>query len=232
MSSKKQSSSSRKSHWVQNVGLSIVLFLIFLVSMIGQARAGFHAYNQEQVEKHLPMLHSIWEYLGQGHFLSSVFENMESEFLQMALFVFLTACLYQKGSAESKPPPADRTKEEIEEDAAEERYCKDHAKRKPIFWRIYENSLTLALLGLFAVFFLLHAYGSFLTKREEKLLEHEAPPKFFEIFGTSEFWFESFQNWQSEFFSIMVLGFLTIFLRQRGSPQSKKMYDPHSKTGP
>jgi hypothetical protein len=213
------------------VGLSLILGFFFLTSIWGQVRTGLHAYNEEQIEKHLPTIDSLWQYAGKGHFLGSVFENMESEFLQMALFVFLTAFLFQKGSAESKAPPDERTEEELAEDAKEEKYCKERARRHPVLWRLYENSLTLALLGLFAAFFLLHAYGSWLAESETNILQQTTPPRFSEIFASSKFWFESFQNWQSEFFSILMMGLLTIFLRQRGSPQSKKMFDPHGKTG-
>ena len=141
-----------KKIWNQ-CGLTIVLMMMFLGSLIGQWVSGFHAFNEERLEQNQAPLSHLLEYLTHGHFLSSVAENWESEFLQMMLFVWLTVFLYQKGSAESKPPPEERTKEDLEHYKAEEKLSKKQVKKYPILWRLYENSLTLALFLLFAVSF-------------------------------------------------------------------------------
>lgn len=214
----------------RNNGLSIVLFLLFTISIIGQFFQGHMAYNDERKNEHLASL-TYKEYLSSGHFISSVSENMESEFLQMALFVFLTMCLYQKGSAESNKLPEEKTPEDISREKAEQDYCEKKRKRNPILWSLYENSLTLTLTIFFVLFFLIHAYGTMKTINIERLAADQSMITYIEVFKENEFWFESFQNWQSEFFSIAILGILSIFLRQRNSSQSKKMNDAHSKTG-
>jgi hypothetical protein len=212
-------------------GLAFVLAILFAVSIVGQFNAGFSSYNDERAQKNLPPVQSGLDYLKSGHFISATSENMESEFLQMALFVFLTMCLYHKGSAESKKLPEEQTPEDIAKESAEEAYSKSKRSERPVLWRLYENSLTMSLLLLFAGFFLLHAYGSTALINEERLTRNLSPISFSEIFSQKEFWFESFQNWQSEFFSILTVGILSMFLRQKGSPQSKKMHDSHLKTG-
>lgn len=218
-------------HKIKKFGLSLVLISLFLVSICGQFATGYDAYNDERQEKNLPPLQSRVEYLKSGHFISSVCENMESEFLQMGLFVYLTAFLYQVGSSESKKPPEERTPEDLQSDQAEKEYNRKQRLKYPVLWRLYENSLSLTLFVAFIMFFLLHAYGRWLTTSEEHQALQRSIPSFAETFKDAEFWFESFQNWQSEFFSIVTLGLLSIFLRQSESPQSKKMSDPIWKTG-
>ena len=216
---------------MKKYSLTLVLLILFIGSIYGQFQTGFNSYNEDRNEKHLPPIESYSEYFHSGHFISSVAENMESEFLQMGLFVALTVFLYQVGSSESKKRPEEKSQREILEDAREREYTEQKRQAYPILWRLYENSLTLALLLLFAIFFLLHAYGSVLLINEQKILLREPPMTYWEVFSESEFWFESFQNWQSEFFSIIVLGLLSICLRQYNSAQSKKMNDSMWKTG-
>ena len=156
---------------------------------------------------------------------------MESEFLQMSLFVYLTACLIQKGSAESKKPIEQKNSDDLADEKREKEYSEVQTKKHPIAWRLYENSLTISLLILFVVFFFLHAYGSLEVINEDRMVEGKKIIELKDVFSESDFWFESFQNWQSEFFSIAIMGILSIFLRQKGSPQSKKIWDANWKTG-
>ena len=215
----------------RNFGLTIVLVSMFAVSIVGQFFFGFSTYNEERRHEGLVPLTSYGEYLNTGHFVSSVAENMESEFLQMAVFVLLTVALYQKGSSESRKPPEEESAQDRKDQIEEEQYSRAQKKKNPIAWRIYENSLSLALVALFLAFFMLHARGSWHKEVEEKAAHHEPTITFLETFKEPEFWFESFQNWQSEFFSMAVLMTFGIFLRQKGSSQSKKMNDPIWKTG-
>ncbi len=110
-------------------------------------------------------------------------------------------------------------------------YCQRKRRESPILWRLYENSLTITLSLIFLFFFIVHARASGLVINEKNVLAHLPTITFLEVFKESEFWFESFQNWQSEFFSIAAIGLLGIFLRQKGSPQSKKLIHPNWKTG-
>jgi uncharacterized protein DUF6766 len=216
--------------WLKRNGMSVAMFSLFAISLIGQIVAGHRTHNEDQSEHGQPAI-GVTEYVRSGHFVEAVFENWESEFLQMAAFVFLSAVLYQKGSPESR-----KLGGEPELDAEPSREKKEDSPwpvhRGGLLLRLYEHSLTIALLALFAISFLLHAQGGAREYNQEQL-EHgrgEAV-SIGSYIGTSRFWFESFQNWQSEFLSVGVLIVLSIFLRQRGSPESKPVHEPHSKTG-
>lgn len=216
---------------MKKFGMTAVLIALFILCVVGQIHSGFKAYNDDRSQEGLAPLQTYNEYLKSGHFISSVAENMESEFLQMGLFVILSAYLYQRGSSESKKLPEDMTHEDREKEMLEEEYCRKERKVRPVLFRLYEYSLTMTLTFLFLLFFYIHAEGSHKLINEEHATEGKPQISFVEVFSEDEFWFESFQNWQSEFFSVASLGVLSIFLRQKGSPQSKKMRDPNWKTG-
>ncbi len=212
------------SFWRAN-GLSLCFGGLALLSMMGHAWAGFLAENQQRVLHHLgPLLFS--SYLTSSAFASSLFENWESEFLQMALFVVLTVKLRQRGSSESKPLEEERPTLHRLTDAP-------WPVRAGGLWRaLYAHSLSLALFGLFFGSFVAHWLASFHQSAEQQgahgqVLRHGPWGHLLD----SQFWFESFQNWQSEFFSITMLVLLTIFLREKESAQSKDVSAPHSKTG-
>lgn len=202
----------------RNNGLSIVLFLLFLVSIVGQVITGLKEHNQ-QVQDDGGQAVGLSAYLISGHFLQSTFENWESEFLQMALFVVLTIFLYQKGSSESKDPD-----DENEMDREPDPNKKDApwpVKKGGWILKLYAHSLSIALFLLFLISFIAHWYGSLKDYNEEQLLKGKPTETATQYLGNSRLWFESFQNWQSEFISIFFMVVLTIFLRQKGSPQSK-----------
>jgi hypothetical protein len=219
-----------KRFWQDN-SLSIVMLGMFFVAFIfGQAFTGHLESNDNRVQHGLPAL-TFAEYLTSAHFVEATMENWESEFLQMATFVFFTAFLYQKGSAESKDP---EKKEEVDRDPRRVRDKRNSpwpVRRGGWLLWLYERSLLLAFLTLFAASFLLHGMGGRGTYNEEQMA-HGAPPVSLVGYMTgSRFWFESFQNWQSEFLAIGCMVIFTIFLRQRGSPESKPVDAPHSETG-
>lgn len=210
-------------------GLSIVVFLIAALTLIGQTLTGYRVYNHEQQDNHQATIH-LTQYLTTGHFVEAVFENWESEFLQMGMYILLTACLYQKGSAESKDPEKE---EETDEEPTEHLQPDSPGPvwRGGLIEKVYENSLSLALFGLFFLSFILHAAGGAKSYSEDQLAHGGHAVGMIGYMGTSQFWFESFQNWQSEFFSIGMIVVLTIFLRQKGSPQSKPVAAPNAETG-
>lgn len=216
--------------WLRNNGLSIALFALFGLSVIGHAWAGWIANNEELIRDGAPPL-AFWPYLTSGAFNSSLFENWESEFLQMWAYVMLTAYLFQRGSPESKDP---------EEAAPQDRDPRADQNKGDAPWpvrvgglarAVYSHSLGLSLLLLFVASFCLHWINSARHAEDEALLRGESPPTWLEHLGSAELWFESFQNWQSEFLSTAVLIVLAIFLRERGSPESKPVGAPHSQTG-
>jgi hypothetical protein len=215
---------------LRNHGLTIVLLIMFLFSLLGQSLAGVSTYNEEQLD-HGGAPVSWLGYLQTGHFVESVFENWESEFLQMGVYVLLTAMLHQKGSAESKDPDGKEPVDEDPREAADKQHAPWPVRHDGIILKLYEHSLSISLLALFALSFLLHAAGGARAYSEEQLLHGGEAVSLLGYLGTSQFWFESFQNWQSEFLSIVVIVVLSIFLRERGSPESKPVAAPHDQTG-
>lgn len=214
--------------FIKNNSLSLVFLLLFLISIVGQVIFGLEEHNRELLEKGAASL-SLSEYLFSGHFLQSTFENWESEFLQMVLFIELTIFLQQKGSSESK----DFEKEEPVDREPD-------PKRKGAPWpvrkggwilSIYQYSLTIAFIILFIVSFVLHFYGSLKDENNQLLLRSLPTVTAGEYLTDARFWFESFQNWQSEFLSVFAIVILSIFLRQKGSPQSKPVDAPNDETG-
>jgi hypothetical protein len=210
--------SARRS-FLRDNGLTIVLAVLFLLSFAGQIFAGLGAENQQRLEDGADTL-SLPSYLGSGAFLSSVFENWESEFLQMWAYVMLTAYLFQRGSPESRDP-----------DKEETRNGEEPGRVRTLAGKLYAHSLGLALLALFILSFVLHWVNSARDAAEEATAKGLPAPGLLEYFSDPQLWFESFQNWQSEFMSTAVLVILGIFLRERLSPESKAVGDPNEKTG-
>lgn len=215
--------------WNDNA-LSIVLVALFLGFAALQVHFGRAVYNEQRQEQGRALV-SLSGYLTSGHFVEALFENWESEFLQMGAFILLAVKLRQKGSTESRPfdEPC-----ESDEDPRLHRHEPDApwpVRRGGWLLRVYEHSLSLAFFALFAVSFGCHALGGRIQNNEE-LTAHGKPAQgLLEFLGSSQFWFESFQNWQSEFLAIASVVVLSVFLRERGSPQSKPVAAPHSDTG-
>jgi hypothetical protein len=215
--------------WRDN-GLSIVLLALFIVTLVGQSFAGHRHYNDEQRDHGEPPV-SYGEYLSSPEFLEATMENWESEFLQMAAYVFLTAFLFQRGSAESKDPDKQREAVDRKPDPRREG-APGPVRRGGFSLALYRNSLGLAFALLFLVSLLLHAVGGAGEYNDEQRT-HGQPEQLsvLQFMGTSRFWFESLQNWQSEFLAIAAMVIFSIFLRQYGSPESKPVDAPHSQTG-
>jgi len=211
-------------------GLALVAFGIFLLSMVGFALAGARAYSQDQEEHGEPPV-SVIEYVGSPHFIEAVFENWESEFLQMGAFVLLTAMLRQKGSPESKKLEGEEDVDKDPRRARRRRHVPWPVRRGGLVLTLYEHSLSLALFLLFAGSFVLHAVGGAREYSAQQLAHGGQPISTIAYIATSRFWFESFQNWQSEFLAVGALFVLSIFLRERGSSQSKPVAEEHGETG-
>ncbi|MDF2439219.1 MAG: hypothetical protein JWN98_203 [Abditibacteriota bacterium] len=215
--------------WRDN-GLSIVMLSVFFVLYIGQTIAGWHDFNNEQQDHGRPEI-TYTRYLTTGHNISATFENWESEFLQMAGYIILTIFLFQRGSAESKDPDKPAP---VDEDPAKHQDDPDApGPVKAGGWRLklYEHSLSIAMLALFALAFVGHAIGSTIHHNQEAREHGEEVVTVWENLGSSHFWFESLQNWQSEFLAVFCIVVLSIRLRQKGSPESKPVHKPHSETG-
>lgn len=214
--------------YFRNNGLSLAFILLFFISLTGQLYTGLKTYNNEMKEEGGRQV-NLGAYFSTGHFMEATFENWESEFLQMGLFVIASIFLYQKGSSESKDP--DKAEEVDNEPNISKKYAPWPVKKGGIILMLYKNSLSLAFFFLFLFSFLLHWYGSMKDFNEMQLLKGKAPESAWEYLGNARFWFESFQNWQSEFLSILAIVILSIYLRQKGSPQSKAVDATFKETG-
>jgi hypothetical protein len=210
-------------------GLTIVLMLLFLGSLVGQWLTGVRFENQ-QLTEHGEAPISAVAFLSDVTFLSTVVENWESEFLQMAMYVIWTAVLFQRGSAESKDPDAEPRDPALNRRARSPTAPSPLRARPTVRW-IYAHSLGLALLLLFVISFTLHWYFSALQAAQEAAQHGEAAEPIWAYLASPQLWFESFQNWQSEFLSAAVLVVLSIWLRQTNSPESKAVTAPHNQTG-
>ena len=208
-------------------GLSIVFLLLFILTMVGQSITGFKEHNNDLQENRASAI-TFAQYLTSGHFVEATFENFESEFLQMALYVILSIYFYQKGSAESKDP--DKKNEVDREPDPKRKGAPWPVKKGGFILYVYKHSLCYALSLLFIISFIFHLYGSHSAYNEEQALKHLPLKSVSEYLGSSKFWFESFQNWQSEFLSIFAIVILSIFLREKGSAQSKPVDAPDSET--
>jgi hypothetical protein len=211
-------------------GLSLVLAALFLVFWVGLAFAGHRDYNDEQRAHGEPEI-AYTDYLGTSHFWEATAENWESEFLQMFAYVVLTTFLFQRGSAESKNPDEP---EEVDRDPGVSRDRPDApwpVRRGGLALKLYEHSLSLALLLCFLISLGAHAVAGAAEYSAEQTAHGEAAISVGQYLGTARFWNESFQNWQSEFLAIALMVVFTIYLRQRGSPESKPVDAPHLETG-
>ena len=210
--------------FLQRNGLSLAFAVLSLISVVGHAFAGFRVDQADRLEHHKKLVSPL-DYLGSGAFVSSLLENWEIEFLQIAVFVVLTVFLRQKGSSESRPfvDPPDET------------YPLQASpwpvRRGGVWLQLYEHSLSVALFALFGVCFVGHLFASWRHHHQDLVRHGQVGPTLAEHLTSSEFWFESLQNWQSEFVSITALVLLSIYLREKDSSQSKDVAAPHSHTG-
>lgn len=212
-------------------GLSLVLLVLFLATwLFGQAVAGHRESNNDRQEHGLPS-ETMGEYFTSAHFIEATSENWESEFLQMGVYVMLTVFLFQKGSSESKSIDGP---EEVDRDPRSAKDKKDApwpVRKGGWTLKIYEYSLSLAFIFLFLLCFTVHVVSGCANYNEELRLHNRPEVTCGQYFASSRFWFESLQNWQSEFLAILSMVVLSIWLRQRGSPESKPVDAPHSETG-
>jgi hypothetical protein len=201
---------------IRDNSLTLALLALFLFSIAGHLIAGWKVENQTLAE-HGQGAVTLGAYLTDPSFLATVFENWESEFLQMGTYVVLTAYLFQRGSSESRDPDQPPREGEIPE--------------RPIGRWFYAHSLGLVMAGLFVASFLLHWRFSAAAAAEEAQLHGQTPKDSISYLLDPQLWFESFQNWQSEFLSTALLVLLSVVLREKNSPESKEVEAPNAATG-
>ena len=216
--------------WIRDRALTLSLMAMFLVFLAGQLFTGLAEYNNEQVEHSQPTV-TLTTYFATGHLWEAVFENWESEFLQMAVFVLLTTFLIQKGSPESRRPGVKELVDSDPRDFSDDPDAPWPVRRGGWVLRLYEHSLGLAFVLLFLLSWVGHALGGFAEYASDHVTHHQPRPALADYLVSARFWFESFQNWQSEFLAIASMVWLAVYLRQRWSPESKPVHAPHAETG-
>lgn len=210
--------------WLRNNGLTVVTLGCFVLFLAGQALFGWREHNSELADHHRAAI-GFLRYLHSGAFAEATFENWESEFLQMGSYVLLTAWLVQRGSAESRDPDTERPEPPVTDKSP------GLVRRGGWPARLYAHSLSVTLLAAFVLSFLGHLIGGAQAYSEEQLLQGKAPVSVAQFAADPEFWFQSMQNWQSEFLAVGCLVLFSRYLRERGSPESKPVNAPHEATG-
>jgi hypothetical protein len=212
--------------------LSVVFLALFLAALFGQAIAGHADFNDEQVRHGDPEI-SLARYVVSSSFGVAVMENWQSEYLQFTLFVLLTVWLLQRGSPESK----ELDKAGLESDEAQK--VGPHAQQNSPRWAkvegirrtLYENSLLLVMGMIWIGTWFAQSVTGLVQYNSERLDHQMDGVSWSHYFGTADFWERTLQNWQSEFLAVGSMAILAVYLRQRGSPESKPVGAPHTATG-
>jgi Domain of unknown function (DUF6766) len=218
--------------WLFEQSLTLFFLAIFLLALVGQSIAGFFAYNDEQ-RAHDEQAISYGRYLVSSDFGGNVMENWQSEFLQFTLIILATVWLVQRGSTESKK--IEEAGPETDEDAKVGRAAPDEAPRwaraQGLRLKLYENSLGFAMLLVFFGAWLAQSLTNWTMFNDEQTSHGEAAVSWGHYLRAADFWNRTLQNWQSEFLAIATMAAFSIYLRQRGSPESKPVGAPHEETG-
>ncbi|WP_433305677.1 DUF6766 family protein [Actinoplanes sp. CA-030573] len=212
--------------------LGLVFGLLFLLVLVGQAIAGQADYNQQQITEGLPPI-SFVRYISSASFGVDVAENWQSEYLQFFLFIFLTVWLLQKGSPESKllgKVGRESEKEQKIGAYAEPRSPK-WARAHGVRLLLFSNSLGLVMGVIFLGSWLAQSIAGVSAYNEDQLANRQDPVSWTRYLGEPEFWNRTLQNWQSELLAVASMAVFAIYLRQRGSSQSKPVGTPHDVTG-
>jgi hypothetical protein len=218
--------------WLRHNSLSLVFLALFLVALAGQSLAGHQAFNDEQLQ-HGGTTISYGRYLYSSQFGSAVLENWQSEYLQFSLFILATVWLVQRGSNESKAPD----KIGLESDRMQ--LVGRHAQRNSPGWakrdgwprRLYENSLLIVMTVIFLAAWFGQSVTGWTEYNAEQAEHGSAAVSWLGYVSRPDFWENTLENWQSEFLAVGTMAVFTVYLRQRGSPESKPVGAPHAQTG-
>jgi hypothetical protein len=218
--------------FIRENSLSLFFLALFLLALVGQSIAGYHLFNEEQAA-HGESLTGYFRYLVSSDFGADTLENWQSEWLQFWLFAVATVWLVQKGSNESKTPGD----QGLEHDAQQK--VKGHAPENAPRWArargwrlsIYSWSFTIVMGTIFLATWFGQSVASWNVYNDEQAAHDEATVSWLGYVSSADFWERTLQNWQSEFLAVGTMAVLTIYLRQRGSPESKPVGAPHAETG-
>jgi hypothetical protein len=218
--------------WLHDQGLTLFFLAIFLLALLGQSIAGQRAFNADETSHGGDPL-SYWRYLVSSDFGGNVMENWESEFLQFTLLIMATVWLVQRGSTESKQ--VEEAGSMTDKDERVGRHAPQDApawsKTKDWRLRIYENSLGLAMLTIFLGTWFAQSLSNWTEFNAEQTEHGEAVVTWLSYLANPDFWNRTLQNWQSEFLAVATMCAFSIYLRQRGSAESKPVGAPHDETG-
>jgi hypothetical protein len=212
--------------------VALVFGALFLVTLVGQALSGVADFNAQQVTDGLPQV-SLGDYVTSSSFAVDVMENWQSEYLQFFLYVFATVWLVQHGSAESKEPGEEGAESDREQRVAEHATGDSPPWARAGGWRtvLFSRSLGLVMGGLFLLTWAASAVAGWAAFNGEQLGQRQDPVSFPGYLGQADFWNRSFQNWQSEMLAVGSMAVFSVYLRQRGSPESKLVGAAHDDTG-
>ena len=217
---------------MRNHSLGLFFGFIFLATLVGQAIAGWHAESAQQLAGGLGTV-SFGRYLTSSDFAVDVTENWQSEYLQFLLYIVATVFLLQRGSPESKE--LDKPGLESDKDQKVGRYADKDSPRWAAVggWRttVYSWSLTMVMGTIFLLSWLAQSIAGQASFNEERLGQQQDPLTWGQYATNADFWSRTLQNWQSEFLAVGSMAVLAIYLRQRGSSQSKPVGSAHDATG-
>ncbi len=213
-------------------GLTLFFLGLFLLALVAQALVGHAAFNDEQAAHADPAI-SLGRYVTSSVFLVDVMENWQSEYLQFTLFILVTVWLVQRGSPESKE--LDRAGRESDEDQKVGKYAEKRspawAKASGLRRSVYSSSLLLVMGTIFLMSWAVQSIAGWIAFDEERLRNLQDPITWAAYVTNADFWSRTLQNWQSEFLAVGSMAVLAIYLRERGSPESKPVGAPHDSTG-
>lgn len=218
--------------FVKDNGLSIAFLVLFLAALGLQSIAGWHAYNAEQLE-HQEGAVSWGRYVTSSSFGVAVLENWQSEYLQFTLFILLTVWLIQRGSPESKEPGKEGTESDADQQVGE------HADRSSPLWAraggmrtfVFSNSLLILMVAIWMLSWLGQSITGAVDFNHQQQAHGEGAISWAEYLTRADFWERTLQNWQSEFLAVGSMAIFAVYLRQRGSPESKPVGASHAATG-
>ena len=218
--------------WIRDNSLSLFFLVIFLAALIGQAIAGHILHNQTAIEHNAETM-SFWRYIRSSDFGNAVMENWQSEYLQFMLFMLATVWLVQRGSPESKQPGQEGRQSDRKQMIGG--HARDDSPKwaKERGWKsaFYSNSLLIVMSIIFFGSWFAQSVTGWTAYNSDQVDHHQATVSWLGYVGSAEFWEATLENWQSEFLAVGSFAAITIFLRQRGSPESKQVGAPHDSTG-
>jgi hypothetical protein len=218
--------------FIRQHSLSLFFLTIFLAALCGQAIAG-HAMHNEEAAAHGGEQISLWSYITGSDFGNAVMENWQSEYLQFMLFMLATVWFLQRGSPESKEldkPGVETKKDQKIEDAATQD-SPGWARVGGVRTALYSNSLLIAMAIIFLGSWFAQSVTGWSAYNDDQVDHGGKKISWVSYLGSSDFWEGTLQNWQSEFLAVGSFAVLAIYLRQRGSPESKPVGAPHDATG-